>query len=126
MPFVANFMVDLVPCLGARPECNLRLDLILGGPPGIVNFKRKFAEDFFAGMRDCEAGSREVPRLAIDKLTKKYNDVMGIIISDVPKEIFKKYQENKKIKFLGLIPQEKLFNEIYPSSDIFLYPSFSD
>ena len=62
----------------------------------------------------------------IDKLTKKYDNVEGTIISDVPENIYKKYSKNKKIKFERLVPQEKLFNEIYPSTDIFVYPSFTD
>lgn len=62
----------------------------------------------------------------MDKMTKKYPNVKGVIISRVPKKIKNKYSKNKKIKIYELIPQEKLFNEIYPNADIFLYPSFTD
>jgi len=62
----------------------------------------------------------------MDRLTKKYENVEGLIISDVPREILRKYSKNKKIKFLGLKSQKELFEKIYPSSDIFLYPSFTD
>lgn len=62
----------------------------------------------------------------IDRLTKKHKNVYGMIISDVPEEILEKYSVNKKIKFVGFVPQEKLFNELYPSTDIFVYPSYTD
>jgi len=62
----------------------------------------------------------------IDNLTKKYKNVEGIIISDTPNEILEKYKSNKKIKFYDLITQKKLFEEIYPKSDIFIYPSYTD
>ncbi|MBC8435309.1 glycosyltransferase family 4 protein [archaeon] len=62
----------------------------------------------------------------MDRLTKKYPNVEALVVSDVPKEILNKYSVNNKIKFLGMIPQKKLLDEIYPSSDIFVYPSFTD
>ena len=62
----------------------------------------------------------------IDILTKKYNNVEGIVVSDVPKEVYERCRGNKKIKFLDIMPQKKLFDEIYPSCDIFIYPSFTD
>ena len=61
-----------------------------------------------------------------DILTKKYSYVNAIFISEAPKEILEKYSKNKKIKFLNLINQEKLFNEIYPKTDIIIYPGYSD
>ena len=60
------------------------------------------------------------------RLTKKYDNVEGILVSDVPEEVYEKYKGNKKIKFLGMVPQKKLFEEIYPSCNIFVYPSFTD
>ncbi|MCH7850061.1 MAG: glycosyltransferase family 4 protein [Nanoarchaeota archaeon] len=62
----------------------------------------------------------------IDRMTKKYDNVEGIIISDVPAKVVKKYSKNKKIKFHNLIPQKKFFKEIYPNTDILIYPSFTD
>lgn len=62
----------------------------------------------------------------IDILTKKYSYVDAIIVSPVPKSIKNKYKKNKKIKFYELVPQKELFESIYPSSDIFLYPGYSD
>lgn len=62
----------------------------------------------------------------IDRLTKKYENVNGIIISDIPKEIHDKYASNEKITFSPLLTQKELFGEIYPSADIFVYPGYSD
>jgi glycosyltransferase involved in cell wall biosynthesis len=63
---------------------------------------------------------------AIDELTKRKKNVKGYIISSVPKEVLDKYAKNKKIKFIDIMPQEKLISEIYPSSDIYIYPGYSD
>jgi glycosyltransferase involved in cell wall biosynthesis len=62
---------------------------------------------------------------AIDQLTKKYENVYGIINSEVPEEIRKRYSANRKISFYGLLPQDKLF-ELYKKSDIMIYPGYSD
>ncbi len=61
----------------------------------------------------------------IDRLTKKYKNVEGIIVTEAPGEILEKYKGNKKMKFLGLMEQEELF-KVYASSDILFYPGFSD
>jgi len=45
---------------------------------------------------------------------------------DTTKKVYEKYKSNKQIKFIGMVPQKKLFEEIYPQTDIFLYPSFTD
>jgi len=63
---------------------------------------------------------------AIDRITKERKNVKGYIISSIPKEVLNKYSNNKKINFMGIISQEKLMNEVYPSSDIFIYPGYSD
>jgi glycosyltransferase involved in cell wall biosynthesis len=62
----------------------------------------------------------------INTLTKKYSNVYGTIISNIPKEILEKYSKNKKIKFYGLMPYEKIVKEIYPFSDIYIYPGYTD
>ncbi len=61
-----------------------------------------------------------------DILTKKCENVNGFIVSKTPKEVIEKYSSNKKIKFFDLMPQKKLFEEIYSKSDIFIYPGYSD
>lgn len=62
----------------------------------------------------------------MDRLTKKYSNVNGIVISDIPSEVLDRYKNNKKIKFHSLMPKDKIFDEIYPISDIFVYPSYTD
>ncbi len=76
--------------------------------------------------RDFEIKGGRIALEVLDKLTKKYDNVEGKIISNVPKELLEKYQHNDKIRFLGLVPQKELFEKIYPESNIFLYTSFSD
>ncbi|MEM3091032.1 MAG: glycosyltransferase family 4 protein [Candidatus Pacearchaeota archaeon] len=62
----------------------------------------------------------------MDRLTKKYDKVSALVISDTPKEIIDKYSKNKKIKFFSVISKEKLFSEVYPKTDILVYPSYTD
>jgi len=62
----------------------------------------------------------------MDRITKENKNVEGWIVSDVPKGVFDKYKNNNQIKFLGMKPQKELFEKIYPATDIFLYPSFTD
>lgn len=62
----------------------------------------------------------------MDRITKNNKNVEGIIVSEVPEDIRKKYSKNKQIKIIPVMPQEKLFKEIYPKADIFLYPSPTD
>lgn len=61
-----------------------------------------------------------------NRLSKKYKNIEFIFICPIPKEYKKKYAKNKQIKILELIPQKKLFKEVYPSCDIFFYPGFGD
>ena len=61
----------------------------------------------------------------MNTLTKKYKNVRAIFQSETPKEILKKYSQNKKIEFCGLIPQNELF-ELYKKADILIYPGYSD
>ncbi len=63
---------------------------------------------------------------AMDRLTKKYDNVEGVVISDIPEEVTKKYSRNKNLKLFGMMPQERVFREFYSTSNIFVYPSFND
>lgn len=63
---------------------------------------------------------------AFDQLTKKYSNVEAIFISDIPKGIIEKYNQNKKINISSLIPHKKIIEEIYPNADIFVYPGYTD
>lgn len=58
-------------------------------------------------------------------LTKKYPNIRAIFVSEVPREIKKKYSKNKNIKIYGLMKQKKVF-KLYNESDIFIYPGYTD
>ncbi len=62
----------------------------------------------------------------MDLITEKYSNVNCMIVSDVPEDIIRYYKDNKRIKFYGLIKSKKLNEEIYPKTDILLYPGYSD
>lgn len=62
----------------------------------------------------------------MDRLTKKYKNVKGLFISKIPEEIKNRYSKNKKIQFLEFIHREKLFSEIYPKTNVLIYPSYTD
>jgi len=62
----------------------------------------------------------------MDRITRKHKNVEALIISDTPKKVIEKYSQNKKIKFKELTPREKILSEIYPKTDILVYPSYTD
>jgi glycosyltransferase involved in cell wall biosynthesis len=76
--------------------------------------------------RYFESKGGELALEMMEKLTKKNSNVEGLIVSEVSKELKEKYKENKKIKFYDLMPRDKLFKDIYPKSNIFIYPGLSD
>lgn len=108
------------------PEIGEKVEVLY---PGIPKQKIKKSSSrkinlLFIG-RDFELKGGAIALEIFDKLTKKYINVWATVVSDVPKEILRKYQ-NKKIKFYSLTSHKKLFKEIYPNADIFVYPTFSD
>src|SRR3989344_179941 len=109
------------------PEIKNKVEIVY---PGIPKQKFKKVETkkinlLFSSRRFYFKGGLHALEI-IDRLTKRYKDVYGIIVSDVPEEIIRKYSINNKIKFLGFITKERLFKEIYPNADIFVYPSYTD
>jgi len=109
------------------PELGGKTEIVYPGIP-VQNFKKEKTKKIyllFSSRRFYFKGGLHALEI-IDRLSKKYKNVYGIIVSDVPEEIEKKYYSNKKIDFKGFITQEKLFKEIYPKSDIFVYPSYTD
>jgi len=91
------------------------------------NFKKKQNEKInliFSGRYFYWKGGLHALE-TIDRLTKKYKNVYGIINSVVPEGIKRGYLQNNKIQFYELLPQEKLF-ELYQESDIMIYPGYSD
>lgn len=108
------------------PELKEKIEIVYPAIP--INKKKKeirkeitliFSGRYFYGKGGLHALE------AIDFLTKKYPNVKGIINSEISKDIKQKYSKNKKIKFYGLISQEKLF-KLYEDSDILIYPGYSD
>ncbi len=93
--------------------------------PEIKKKKHKGINLLFVGRYFIGKGGHHVIKV-FDYLTKKYKDVNAIFVSNIPKKIKEKYSKNKKIKIFDIIPQEILFKEIYPKSDIFVYPGYSD
>ena len=107
------------------PELEGKIEIVYPAAPFMKRIKKKSDKKLqilFVG-RDFEVKGGEIVWEVIDRLTKKYGNVEGVIISNCSKENFK---ENKKIKIYNLVSQKKLFEEIYPQADIFLYPTFSD
>ena len=94
-----------------------------------VSFKKIKKGDkiilLFVARRFGEKGGFQTLRV-FDEITKKNKKVEAIIICPTPNYIKKKYSKNKQIKIIELVPQEKLFREIYPSADIFFYPGIRD
>jgi glycosyltransferase involved in cell wall biosynthesis len=94
----------------------------------LLNFKKIPHKNirllFVARWFDAKGGRTTLE--VFNRLTKKYPNVEAMFICPTPQEYKDKYSTNKKIKILDLMPQEKLFKEIYPSSDIFFYPGYGD
>jgi starch synthase len=94
----------------------------------VQKINKKKSDNFtllFIG-RDFEMKGGKIALEIIDNITKKYPNTSAIFIAEVPKIIKEKYKKNTRIKIYNLVDQEKLFNEVYPESDVFLYPTFSD
>lgn len=113
--------------LGEFSEIKDKVEVVYPPIP-ILNIKRKKHSEinlFFVARYFFYKGGLHALEV-IDRLTKKYSDVNGIIVSEVPKEIKNKYSKNKKIIFYSLMPQKDLFEKVYSVGDIFLYPGYSD
>ncbi len=93
--------------------------------PKIKRIKHEGINLFFSGRYFHQKGGKQA-LIVIDALTKKYDNVKAIFLSQTPGNLLKKYEKNKKIEFHSLMPLEKIMKEIYPKSDIFVYPGFSD
>lgn len=111
------------------PEIEHKLEILYYGmePPKIKKKKKKTKDItlLFTGRYFFQKGGLHALEV-MDRLTKKYKNVKAIFISEAPEDIFKKYSKNKKIKISGLVPFEKIINEIYPQSDIYVYPGYTD
>ena len=108
------------------PEIKNKIDVVYPAIPEkkINRQKKKEINLIFSGRYFYWKGGLHALEV-IDRLTKKYPNVYGIVNSEIPEEIKNKYSNNKKINFYGLIPQNKLF-ELYQKADIMIYPGYSD
>ena len=93
--------------------------------PKFKKIKHKNINLLFIARYFYEKGGLHALKV-IDELTKKYENVRGIIVSEIPRGVISNYSKNKKIKFYGLMPQKELLEKIYPSADIFVYPGYTD
>lgn len=118
---------SLTKILGDK-EIEKKIEVVCPAIP-LPNIKRKKTSKtktlLFIGRYFYAKGGLHVLE-AFDILTKKYSNINCIFVSEVPKDILNKYRSNNKIKFYNLVPQEILFKKIYPKSDIFVYPGYSD
>lgn len=109
------------------PEISDKVEIVYPGIPE-QKIKKSFSKNIsllFVG-RDFNTKGGQIAVEIFDKLTKKYPHVFADVVSDTPSKILQKYKGNKKINFYKLMSHEKLFREIYPKADIFVYPTFSD
>ncbi|MCK9568367.1 glycosyltransferase family 4 protein [Candidatus Pacearchaeota archaeon] len=108
------------------PEIKNKVDIIYPAIPVRASKKKqkKKINLIFSGRYFYWKGGPHALEI-IDQLTKKYPSVYGIVNSETPEEIKKKYSQNSKIKFYDLIPQDKLF-ELYEEADIMIYPGYTD
>ena len=108
------------------PEIEEKVEVVYYAMPEQKQVK-KTSEDitlFFSGRHFLAKGGLDALEV-INKLTKKYDNVKGIINGVIPKEVIKKYSKNDKIEFHQLMPYEELV-KLYQRSDIFIYPGYSD
>ena len=111
----------------AFPKLNDKIELVYPAVPSIKNLKKDYNKEItllFVGRYFYWKGGLHALE-SMDQLTKKYPNVKGIIVSNVPEKIINKYSKNKKLIFYSLIPQEKLF-AVYKKSDILIYPGYTD
>lgn len=109
------------------PEIEKKIEVVYPALPAQKVEKRKSKKInlLFVSRRFYFKGGLHALEV-MDKVTKKHKNVEALIISDIPKKILEKYSQNQKLKFLKFTPKEKLFSEIYPETDILIYPSYTD
>lgn len=109
------------------PEVESKVEMIYPAVP--EQFFQKTRKDginlLFIARYFPQKGGEEAVKV-MDYITKRNPHVNGLIISNTPPHILQEYKHNSKLTFLELIPQDKVFKEIYPFSDILIYPGYSD
>lgn len=108
------------------PEIKEKVDLIYYAMPEQRMGKKngKTITLFFSGRHFYNKGGLHATEV-MDKLTKKYPNIKGVINGDIPEKIISKYSENKKLEFHQLMPYKDVL-KLYRRADIFVYPGYSD
>ncbi len=108
------------------PVVDSKLDILRFAYPAHKQVRHsKKCTLLFIGRYFFDKGG-DVALEVIDRVTKSNKNTNAIFIAETPKEFIEKYKNNKKIKFMDLMPHEELFKKIYPKTSIFVYPGFSD
>ncbi len=109
------------------PEIKEKVVVVYPGVPikDVKKIKHKGINLLFISRYFYEKGGLHALK-TIDSLTKRYNNVSGLFVSQTPEEIKNRYSSNKKIKFFDLMPQKELYRNIYSIADIFVYPGYTD
>ena len=109
------------------PEIKDKIEVVYPAVPErkFKNNKNKDEINLLFSSRNFYARNGDIVTEIMDELTKKYKNVTGTIVSDVPQEILNKYSGNKKITFHRLMSQKNLF-ELYEKADVFVYPTRGD
>lgn len=109
------------------PEAKNKIEVVYPAVPVLKIENKKHSKiNLIFVARYFEAKGGHTALKVMDNLTKKYKNVRGVIVSEVPKETIEKYSKNKKITFYGLMPQKELFEKVYSIGDILVYPGYSD
>ena len=120
IPWTENTKKDI---LKTFPGIANKLEVVYPAIPEIKDLKKprnkKLKIIFIARYFDLKGGI--IALEVLERLRKNHN-IEGIVVSDVPEGLKKKYSN---LKIYDLIPQKKLF-DLMLNSDIFLYPSFVD
>lgn len=108
-------------------EIDSKLDLLRFAYPSQKKVNQNFKKVtlLFIGRYFFDKGG-DVALEVMDNLTKQYKNVYAKVVCETPKEFKDKYKLNKKIMFFDLMSHKDLFKKIYPKSNIFIYPGFSD
>ncbi|VVB80601.1 D-inositol-3-phosphate glycosyltransferase [uncultured archaeon] len=109
------------------PEIKNKIEVVYPAVPVQILKRRKHTGInlvFVARYFDQKGGYHALE--VMKKLTKKYENVRGIIVSTVPEEVINANKENKKIIFYPLMPQKDVFEKVYSIADISIYPAYAD
>ncbi len=113
--------------LSILPSIDYKLEVVYPAVP-ISKFKKRKHKGinlvFVARYFDQKGGYHALE--VMKRLTKKYKNVRGIIVSTVPEKVINSNRNNSKITFYPLMPQKEVFEKVYAIADISIYPAYAD